>query len=87
MRCDTGDRMSPSQAGVLERDTNRVSSAPIKDTTQKSIRAFITERVSPQAKLYTDQHAGYNDLPGRQFINHQRRQYVDGPVHTNGIES
>lgn len=87
LRQGTGFVGNTPVAGVLERETNRVSSTSIKDTKQVTLQPFVQERVSPQAKLYTDQHAGYNGLPNRQFINHDRRHYVVGSVHTNGIES
>ena len=37
--------------------------------------------------VYTDEYAGYDGVPNRRFVSHGSKQYVDGDVSTNGIES
>ena len=35
----------------------------------------------------TDEHASYKGLPNHASVRHSRGKYVEGDVHTNGIES
>ena len=37
--------------------------------------------------MYTDEYGGYEWVEHRQFISHSAKQYVDGDVTTDGIES
>src|SRR5205823_13669778 len=50
----------------------------------------VNLRVLPESAVYTDTYVGYNDLGRKGFIhkrvNHVRRVYVSGDVHTNTIE-
>ena len=46
------------------------------------------ERVAEDAKLYTDDGAGYKGIRyDREVVNHSVSEYVRGQAHTNGIES
>lgn len=51
--------------------------------------ADVRRRVKRKSTLFTDEHQGYNGLRRhyRRNIFHSARQYVDGNVHTKGIES
>jgi transposase-like protein len=52
------------------------------------LQAAILKEVEQGSKLYTDQSHLYNGLAGQyahEFVNHLN-QYVDGRVHTNGLE-
>ena len=37
--------------------------------------------------MFTDEHSSYRGLPNHSTVNHGGGSYVDGEVHTNGIES
>ena len=53
------------------------------------MQPLIREHVRSGAKVMSDEHAGYNGLEDtflRGVINHAA-QYVDGQVHTNGMEN
>ena len=39
------------------------------------------------AKVYTDEHPGYHDLPNHETVKHSVKEFVHGQAHTNGIES
>jgi transposase-like protein len=61
----------------------------VDDTSQKSLTPHILETVKPKTKLYTDEWSGYNKagkLYTRRIVDHSKRQYVNGDVHTNTIE-
>ena len=57
----------------------------------KELTQFIQDRVKPGARVYTDDHTGYSSLwemgYRHESVRHSVRQYVDGKVSTNGIES
>ena len=46
--------------------------------------------VEPGAAVYTDEHRSYVGLDAdfdRDSVNHRVGEYVDGMIHTNGMES
>ena len=75
-------------AGVKDRATNRVSAAVVKATDAATLHGFVTDRAAPNATIYTDEASAYNGLPfDHHTVKHSVGEYVDGKVHTNGIES
>ena len=53
-----------------------------------SLQGFIAARAAASAKVYTDDHAGYNEMSfDHETVNHTAGEYVRGQAHTNGIES
>ncbi len=74
--------------GAVERDGNVVAQV-IQDTTAKTILNFIRNSVSPATQiLVTDENTAYRGVRSmfpHSVINH-RREYVNGPVHTNTTE-
>ena len=73
--------------GAKDRETNRVRAAVIKNTDQPTLQGFVTKNVEPGAKVYTDEHTGYDGLPNHETVRHSVAKYVKGQAHTNGIES
>jgi transposase-like protein len=56
---------------------------------QETLHDVIHKNVEPGAQLYTDAHSGYLGLTPEflhAFIDHTEK-YVDGLVHTNGMEN
>ncbi len=75
-------------AGAKDRDSNHVSAAVVRGTDALSLQGFVMERVAEDAKLYTDDGAGYKGIRyDREVVNHSVSEYVRGQAHTNGIES
>ena len=74
-------------AGVLDRETNQVSSAPVPDTRKQTLTEFIEDRVAPEAMVYSDDHGAYRHLPNHESVSHGAGEYVRGEVHTNSMES
>jgi transposase-like protein len=74
--------------GCRER-TGKVKTAVAKNNGSSEIYNFVTKNIRIGATIYTDEHKSYNDLNGynRQSVNHSRKEYVRGEIHTNGIES
>lgn len=74
--------------GMKERATNRIKAEVVEDRTRPTLRKFIVENTTSDVMVYTDEFKGYNHLPRRRrAINHEQGLYVDGDVHTQGIES
>ncbi|MCY3803775.1 MAG: IS1595 family transposase [Gammaproteobacteria bacterium] len=78
------------QAVVGMRERNgRVKAMPVQKTDAETLQGAIHENVEPGAKVYTDDHRSYMGLEGYDHasIKHSAGEYVDGMIHTNGIES
>ncbi len=73
--------------GAKDRRTNRVTAAVIDNTDQQTLQGFVAEHVVDGAKVYTDDHRGYDGLPNHETVRHSVAEYVNGMAHTNGIES
>ena len=74
-------------AGVKDRETNRVSTAVVESTNRVTLQGFVQDRIDPDARVFTDDHAAYRGLPNREAVQHGVGEYVRGMVHTNGMES
>lgn len=75
--------------GVRERSGDvRLSAMPL--VTAGRLGRFIRDRVKKGSDLYTDELPAYGPV-GKQYnhetVNHKRKEYVRGDVHTNSIES
>ncbi len=73
--------------GAKDRRSNRVSAKVVNSTDQPTLQGFIVANVEDGAKVYTDDHGGYEGLPNHESVRHSLSEYVKGDVHTNGIES
>ena len=54
-----------------------------------TLQEMILKNVTPFAKVYTDEHSGYQGLDRNyihKIVNHSQ-EYVNGKVHTQGIEN
>jgi transposase-like protein len=83
-----GGAGKPVVIGALERN-GRVRAVVASDRKKTTIQPFIRHNVEQGAKLHTDEHQDYWWTPEEYLhnvVNHMI-QYVDGNVHTNGIEN
>lgn len=88
-----GDHKTPV-VGVLQRaegDAHSKVHAEIVDRVNRpAIEEIVKERVSFDAKIFTDEGASYRHMnftrTGHDIVIHSRGEYVRGEVHTNGIE-
>ena len=75
--------------GMRERG-GRTVAKPIEGTSSADLHFEIEQHVEKGSTIYTDEHRGYNNLPGyiREHVNHGKGEYVGaGNIHTNGAES
>lgn len=73
----------------LKSRSGKVKAFSVEKTNQKTLTKTIRENVEAGANVYTDQYPAYKNLKeyNHQRVNHSLGQYVNGTVHTNGIES
>ena len=74
--------------GMLERD-GRVRATVVPDRTKATIRPIVGGSVEPGTTIHSDEHGDnwrMDDTYAHQIVNHLNT-YVDGNVHTNGIEN
>jgi len=74
--------------GVLERG-GKVRAQRVDNRERAAVQAIVKENVQPGSDLYTDEWSAYFGLHpeyAHQIINHADA-YVDGKVHTNGLEN
>ena len=74
--------------GMKERGGNIVA-FPIDNRSVRELNEAIEDVVERGAIVYSDGYAGYQQLRYNEHshVNHSKRVYVEGSVHTNGIES
>ena len=76
---------------VRERDTKRIRAVMIEGKDYSSILRVVLKNVSRGARIYTDEHVGYNALKHlgyyHESVHHRSKEYVKGQAHTNGVES
>ena len=74
--------------GAKDRETNQVSATVVADMKTETLQGFVIDNAAPDAEVYHDDASAYRDLPfTHAAVKHSINQYVDGKVHTNGIES
>ena len=75
-------------AGLKDRETNNVNVQMVESASKATLQRFVLRNTTPSAKVYSDGATAYNGLPRKhQAVRHSIGHYVDGRVHTNGIES
>ena len=73
--------------GMKDRDTNKVATAVTLKTDKPTLQGFVEARTADGAKVYSDEHPAYQDIPNHEAVRHSAKQFVSGEAHTNGIES
>mgnify|MGYP003653181253 CR=1 FL=1 len=74
-------------AGIKQRSGHVVAEI-VPSTSAKTLQAFIGRHVQAGSTVYTDEHSSYVGIPYNHLsVSHSAREYVNGIVHTNGIES
>jgi len=84
----TGGKDKTAVMGILERGGN-VRTVVVENRRKKALQAEVHAHVEAGSALYTDAVLSYDGLEGKyahQVIDHAVK-YVDGQVHTNGLEN
>jgi len=75
--------------GIIKRNGNLITQV-INNTQQQTIEPIIKAKVKDGSNVYTDEWFAYKDLYkwfDHQIVNHRIKQYVNGKVSVNSIES
>lgn len=75
--------------GLLDRETGKVHVKHVPNTQRETLHSEVREHVEAGAEVFTGEWAGYHGLDPdyvHNVINHAEA-YVQGNVHTNGIEN
>ena len=73
--------------GMKDRETNTVQATVIDRTDRPTLSGFVADRTAPGAKVYSDEHSGYDWVENHEVVRHSVKEYVRDQAHTNGIES
>ena len=74
---------------ILDRELRQVRAQVLPNLRRDTLQNMILDNVTPFAKVYTDEHLGYQGLEKKfvhKVVNHSQ-EYVKGQVHTQGIEN
>lgn len=75
--------------GTKDRTTKHVQAQVVSDTTAKTLEGFVYSTSRKEAQVFTDDARAYQALKraAHKTVKHSVKQYVDGMVHINGMES
>ncbi|MCY4515028.1 MAG: IS1595 family transposase [Candidatus Tectomicrobia bacterium] len=74
--------------GAKDRKTKKVAAKVVERTDGPTLQGFVRKHAAPDAKVYTDEAAAYQGMAfDHETVKHSLSEYVNGDVHTNGIES
>jgi transposase-like protein len=75
--------------GLIQRGGN-FEARTIPTPSKKILTGIVSDRVSPDATVYTDEYRAYTALDktySHESVNHSAEEWVRGKVHTNSVES
>lgn len=76
---------------ILVQRGGKVITKHMPKVTGETLKAHLKQHVSPEAKLMTDEHAGYVEAgasyASHEAVAHSTGEYVRGDVHINGAEN
>ncbi len=89
LRAGSGVVGKTAVVGAKDRATGQVTAEVTLSTKATALQGFVHKVARPGAIVYTDDATMYNGMTGfdHNSVKHSSSEYVDGEVHTNGIES
>ena len=73
--------------GMKDRETGQVRAKVVESTDGPTLKGFVQDNIEDGAKVYTDDAKAYKGLANHESVEHSVSEYVNGQVHTNGVES
>ena len=73
--------------GMKDRETSEVAVEVIEATDRPTLQGFVADHAEDTAMVFTDGAQAYEGMINHETVQHSLGEYVDGEVHTNGIES
>ena len=75
-------------AGARDRETGKINARVIPNTKAKTLREFVIANAAKDSTVYTDDLKSYVGIPfDHKAVSHSVKQYVNGKVSVNGVES
>ena len=74
-------------SGGRDRESNRISASVLPGKAHATLRAYVEERTGPDTIIVSDEEGAYKRLPNHCSVPHLKGVYVDGIIHTNGLDS
>lgn len=84
-----GAKDKATAIGMRDRKTNKVTAKVVPSTNAGDLQGFVRDNAAEGAEVYTDELPACKGLAAdfqHDSVNHSVNEYVDGQVHTNGIE-
>ena len=74
--------------GVLDRDSGNVQAEVVEATDRRTLHGVVEANTTDSAIVYTDEARAYAGMPRQhKSVGHSVGEYVNGEIHTNGLES
>ncbi|MCY4018820.1 MAG: IS1595 family transposase [Chloroflexi bacterium] len=74
--------------GVLDRDTGNVQATVVESVDRETLHGVVEDNTTESAIVYTDEARAYERMPrSHRSVGHSVGEYVNGRIHTNGLES
>ena len=73
--------------GIKDRQTNKVKAKVVQNTKKPTLQGYVKDNINPGAETFTDDNRSYQGLDNHKTVCHSVGEYVNGQIHTNGIES
>lgn len=73
--------------GLKDREINKIKAKVVIDTSKLTQQGFINGNVAEEVGKYTNESRSYKGLAHHSAVNYNANVFVEGMVHTNGIES
>lgn len=88
LRAGRGTVGKTAVVGVLDRNSGQVQAEVVESTDRETLHRVIEDKTTEQAIIYTDEARAYRNMPRRhRAVQHSVGEYVNGEIHTNGLES
>jgi len=82
-----GPHTMTAVVGAKDRKSNRVAAQVVEGTDKQTLTRFVYRHANWQAEVYTDSASAYAGMPNHAAVKHSAGEYVNGQIHTNGVES
>ena len=89
LRAGRGTTGKAAVVGIRCRRTGQMYAEVVPNTQRVTLHSFVRRYAEPGSTIYTDEAPSYEGMREYEHaaVVHSKGQYVDGEVHTNGIES
>jgi transposase-like protein len=88
LRAGRGTVGKTAVVGVLDRDSGQVHAEVVEAVDRKTLHGVIEDKTTESALVYTDEARAYRKMARKHLaVSHSVGEYVNGEIHTNGLES